>query len=225
MSGAGSDGRATEAIRGSPGDGLDIVLTIDRRDPGARREGPGPAHGVGGGPEARHRARSWRWSRTPGTTRTSSSRRDGGRSLREPSSRSQQSPPQPGHPIVLSPASTFKAVLTTGILEENAFPPAKGGPLPGEISYGDRVFRLLDPQARPRQPGPDGSPGAILRHLFLDRGRGITWESSGIVSYSKEFGFGTAAGHRPSRGDRRVSSRPRSGRSGGSTRNGSAATR
>ncbi len=39
------------------------------------------------------------------------------------------------------PASTFKVIMTAGILEEKAFPPEKTVDCDGEISYGDRIFR------------------------------------------------------------------------------------
>ncbi len=91
------------------------------------------------------------------------------------------------------PASTFKAVVTTGILEENAFPPEKTVLCLGEVSYGDRVFRCWI-----RKPGHGALDlrGALAQscdiyfwtvardHLGIER----------LVSYSKEFGFGTASG-------------------------------
>lgn len=91
------------------------------------------------------------------------------------------------------PASTFKAVVTAGILEENAFPPDKTVLCQGEVSYGDRVFRCWV-----RKPGHGALDlkGALAQscdiyfwtvardHLGVER----------LVSYSKEFGFGTASG-------------------------------
>ncbi len=91
------------------------------------------------------------------------------------------------------PASTFKAVVTAGILEENAFPPEKTVLCQGEVSYGDRVFRCWI-----RKPGHGALDlrGAMAQscdiyfwtvardHLGIER----------LVSYSKEFGFGTASG-------------------------------
>ncbi|MDR2510721.1 MAG: penicillin-binding protein 2, partial [Spirochaetaceae bacterium] len=38
------------------------------------------------------------------------------------------------------PGSTFKIVMTTGVLSENAFSPDKTVDCPGEISYGDRLW-------------------------------------------------------------------------------------
>lgn len=91
------------------------------------------------------------------------------------------------------PASTFKAVVTAGILEENAFPPEKTVLCQGEVSYGDRVFRCWI-----RKPGHGALDlkGAMAQscdiyfwtvardHLGIER----------LVSYSKEFGFGSASG-------------------------------
>lgn len=52
------------------------------------------------------------------------------------------------------PASTFKAILTAGIIEEKAFPTDKKVLCPGEITYGDRIFRLLDKKTRTRMARP-----------------------------------------------------------------------
>lgn len=91
------------------------------------------------------------------------------------------------------PASTFKAIVTAGILEENAFPPEKTVLCTGEVSYGDRVFRCWT-----RKPG-HGSLNlqqalaqscdiyfwTVARdHLGIER----------LVAYAKEFGFGEQSG-------------------------------
>jgi len=91
------------------------------------------------------------------------------------------------------PASTFKVVLTAGILEENAFPIEKKILCQGEISYGDRVFRC-----HIKKPGHGWLDlrGALAQSCdiyFWTVGR----DSLGverIVSYSKEFGYGKATG-------------------------------
>ncbi|HTX74390.1 MAG TPA: penicillin-binding protein 2 [Rectinemataceae bacterium] len=91
------------------------------------------------------------------------------------------------------PASTFKSILTTGIIEEKAFPLDKKVLCPGEISYGDRVFRCWV-----HKPG----------HGWLDLREGLAqscdiyfWTVGRdylgverIVSYAKDFGYGSATG-------------------------------
>jgi len=91
------------------------------------------------------------------------------------------------------PASTFKAILTAGIIEENAFPQDKKILCPGEISYGDRVFNCWT-----KKPG----------HGWLDLKEGLEnscdiyfWTVGRdylgierIVSYAKDFGYGKATG-------------------------------
>jgi penicillin-binding protein 2 len=91
------------------------------------------------------------------------------------------------------PASTFKAIMTTGIIEEKAFPTDKKVLCPGEISYGDRVFDCWT-----KKPG----------HGWLDLKGGLEnscdvyfWTVGRdylgierIVSYAKDFGYGKAAG-------------------------------
>jgi penicillin-binding protein 2 len=91
------------------------------------------------------------------------------------------------------PASTFKAILTTGIIEEKAFPQDKKVLCPGSITYGDRVFNCWT-----KKPG----------HGWLDLKGGLEnscdiyyWTVGRdylgierIVSYAKEFGYGKAAG-------------------------------
>ncbi|NLJ47321.1 MAG: penicillin-binding protein 2 [Treponema sp.] len=91
------------------------------------------------------------------------------------------------------PASTFKVVVTTGILEENSFPTDKTILCQGEISYGDRVFRCWI-----RKPGHGALDlkGALAQscdiyfwtvardHLGIER----------LVAYTKEFGLGNTSG-------------------------------
>ncbi|MGA2545018.1 MAG: penicillin-binding protein 2 [Rectinemataceae bacterium] len=91
------------------------------------------------------------------------------------------------------PASTFKAILTTGIIEEKAFPQDKKVLCPGDISYGDRVFNCWT-----KKPG----------HGWLDLKGGLEnscdiyfWTVGRdylgierIVSYAKDFGFGKMTG-------------------------------
>ena len=91
------------------------------------------------------------------------------------------------------PASTFKAIMTTGIIEEKAFPTDKKIRCTGEISYGDRVFDCWT-----KKPG----------HGWLDLKGGLEnscdvyfWTVGRdylgierIVSYAKDFGYGKATG-------------------------------
>jgi penicillin-binding protein 2 len=91
------------------------------------------------------------------------------------------------------PASTFKAIMTAGIVEEKAFPLDKKVLCPGDLSYGDRVFNCWI-----RKPG----------HGWLDLKGGLEnscdvyyWTVGRdylgierIVSYAKDFGFGKATG-------------------------------
>jgi penicillin-binding protein 2 len=91
------------------------------------------------------------------------------------------------------PASTFKAILTTGIVEEKAFPQDKKVLCPGEITYGDRNFKCWI--KRPGHGWLDlkGSLENSCDVYFWTVGRdnlGI----ERIVSYAKEFGYGKATG-------------------------------
>lgn len=91
------------------------------------------------------------------------------------------------------PASTFKIVMTAGIIEERSFPLEAVVRCAGEINYGDRVFRCWI-----RTPG-HGSlnlAGALAQSCdvyYWEVGRdhfGI----ENIVNYTKDFGFGVATG-------------------------------
>jgi len=91
------------------------------------------------------------------------------------------------------PASTFKTVLTAGILEEKAFPPDKKILCQGEISYGDRVFRCWV-----KKPGHGwlDLKGALAQSCdiyFWQVGRDYLGVER-IVNYAKEFGYGKATG-------------------------------
>lgn len=91
------------------------------------------------------------------------------------------------------PASTFKTVLTAGIIEEKAFPQDKKVLCTGEISYGDRVFRCWI-----KKPGH----GWLDLAGALEQSCDIYYWTVGrdylgverIVEYAKEFGFGKATG-------------------------------
>jgi penicillin-binding protein 2 len=91
------------------------------------------------------------------------------------------------------PGSTFKVVLTTGVLEENAFPPDKTIDCPGEIYYGDRLWRC-----HIHKPGH----GRLNLRRGLAQSCDIYFWVLGrdhlgierIISYAKDFGFGEKSG-------------------------------
>lgn len=90
------------------------------------------------------------------------------------------------------PASTFKVIMATAIINEHAFPTTKKVECPGEIKYGDRLFRC-----HVRKPG----------HGFLNLKGGVVHSCDvyfwvvcrdylgvdKIIDYAKRFGFGSSA--------------------------------
>ncbi|MDR2619378.1 MAG: penicillin-binding protein 2 [Treponema sp.] len=91
------------------------------------------------------------------------------------------------------PASTFKIVMSTGILAENAFPPEQTVDCLGEITYGDRVWRC-----HIRRPGH----GRLNLHQAMAQSCDIYYWNIGrdylgvenIVNYAREYGFGEQTG-------------------------------
>jgi penicillin-binding protein 2 len=91
------------------------------------------------------------------------------------------------------PGSTFKIVLTTGILEENAFPVEQTIDCPGEISYGDRIWRC-----HIRKPGH----GRVNLRRAMAQSCDIYFWVTGrdnlgverIVSYARDYGLGELTG-------------------------------
>jgi len=91
------------------------------------------------------------------------------------------------------PASSFKVVMTTGILAENTFPPERTVECTGEIDYGNRVWRC-----HVRIPGH----GRLNLQRALAQSCNIFYWTVGrdnlgverIVSYSGEYGFGSVTG-------------------------------
>jgi penicillin-binding protein 2 len=87
------------------------------------------------------------------------------------------------------PASTFKIVMTTGILAENAFSPDQLVLCPGEINYGERLWRC-----NIRRPGHGrlnlrGAMAQSCDIYYWTVGR----ENLGaerIISYAREYGYG-----------------------------------
>jgi len=91
------------------------------------------------------------------------------------------------------PASTFKTVLTAGVLEDGVFPPDQTVLCAGEIFYGDRPFRC-----HIKKPGHGWLDlmGALEQSCdiyFWTVGRDYLGVER-IVSYAKEFGFGQKTG-------------------------------
>jgi penicillin-binding protein 2 len=91
------------------------------------------------------------------------------------------------------PASTFKIVMSTGILAENAFSPDQLVDCRGEISYGDRQWRC-----HIRRPGH----GRLNLQQAMAQSCDIYYWTVGrdhlgverIVSYAREVGFGEPTG-------------------------------
>ncbi|MDR0399766.1 MAG: penicillin-binding protein 2 [Treponema sp.] len=91
------------------------------------------------------------------------------------------------------PASTFKIVMTTGILAENVFPPEQVVDCQGEISYGDRQWRC-----HIRRPGH----GRLNLHQAMAQSCDIYYWNVGrdylgverIVSYAMDYGLGEVTG-------------------------------
>jgi penicillin-binding protein 2 len=91
------------------------------------------------------------------------------------------------------PASTFKIVMTTGVLAENAFPRDQTVDCPGEITYGDRLWRC-----HIRKPGH----GRLNLQQALAQSCDIYFWAVGrdslgverINAYAREFGLGEATG-------------------------------
>jgi penicillin-binding protein 2 len=91
------------------------------------------------------------------------------------------------------PASSFKVVMTTGILAESAFPPERTILCPGEIDYGGRQWRC-----HVRRPGH----GWMNLHRAMAQSCDVYYWQVGrdnlgverMVSYAMDYGFGTATG-------------------------------
>jgi penicillin-binding protein 2 len=91
------------------------------------------------------------------------------------------------------PASTFKIVMTTGVLAENAFPRDQTVDCPGEITYGDRLWRC-----HIRKPGH----GRLNLQQAMAQSCDIYFWVVGrdylgverINAYSREYGLGEATG-------------------------------
>ncbi len=89
------------------------------------------------------------------------------------------------------PASTFKVIMATAIINEKAFPTEKTVLCPGEIEYGDRVFRC-----HIRKPGHGhlNLKGGVVHSCdvyFWIVGRDYLGVDK-IIEYAKKFGFGSS---------------------------------
>jgi len=90
------------------------------------------------------------------------------------------------------PASTFKVIMSTALLAEEAISPEKRIDCPGEIEYGDRVFRC-----HIRRPGHGrlDMRGALAQSCdvyYWTVGRDYLGVER-IAKYAEEFGFGKSA--------------------------------
>ncbi len=87
------------------------------------------------------------------------------------------------------PASTFKVIMNTAILNEKAFSPDRRVMCPGEIKYGDRIFRC-----HIRKPGH----GKLALNRALAKSCDIYYWTvcrdylgvEKIIDYARRFGFG-----------------------------------
>ena len=91
------------------------------------------------------------------------------------------------------PASTFKVIMNTAILNEKAFPPETTVPCLGEIEYGNRVFRC-----HIRKPGH----GKLALNEALAKSCDVYYWTvcrdylgvDKVVDYAKRFGLGQSTG-------------------------------
>ena len=91
------------------------------------------------------------------------------------------------------PASTFKVVMSTALLAENAFPPTQTIDCRGQINIGDRIFRC---HIRGHGHGRLNLRQALAEscNIFFGlAGRDYLREEN-IVNYSRDFGFGAITG-------------------------------
>jgi penicillin-binding protein 2 len=91
------------------------------------------------------------------------------------------------------PASTFKVIMTTALLQEKAISPDKKIDCNGEIEYGDRIFRC---HIRKPGHGPLDLKNALAQSCdvyFWIAGRDNLGVDR-ISSYAEQFGFGKSVG-------------------------------
>jgi penicillin-binding protein 2 len=91
------------------------------------------------------------------------------------------------------PASTFKTVITAGVIEEGSFPPDRKVLCQGDLSYGDRVSHCWIGKPGHGSLDLKGGLAQSCDVYFWTVGRDALGVER-IVSYAKEFGFGRSTG-------------------------------
>ncbi|MDR3130977.1 MAG: penicillin-binding protein 2 [Treponema sp.] len=91
------------------------------------------------------------------------------------------------------PASTFKIVMTTGILTENAFPVEQLVDCQGVLSYGERLWRCHIPKPGHGRLNLQQAMAQSCDIYYWNVGRDYLGVER-IVSYALEFGFGKLSG-------------------------------
>lgn len=95
---------------------------------------------------------------------------------------------------VYPPASTFKTVLTTAVVEERSFPLTKAVHCTGKIEYGDRTFNDWEKKGHGYLDLLGGLAQSCDVYFYTvareEDGLGI----ERIASYAREFGFGAVTG-------------------------------
>jgi len=92
---------------------------------------------------------------------------------------------------VYPPASVFKIVLTTGILEENAFPIERTIECTGEMRLGDRVFHCWKEHGHGELALMDGLAKSCDIFFY---NMGLELGPDNIVRYAHEYGLGSPTG-------------------------------
>ena len=96
------------------------------------------------------------------------------------------------------PASTFKIIMTTGILAENAFPPDQNIMCSGVMRYGNRdwhchVFNRLTGRGSHGRLSLSRALGQSCNIYYMTVGRDYLGAER-IVNYAKEYGYGEITG-------------------------------
>ncbi|MDR3302000.1 MAG: penicillin-binding protein 2 [Spirochaetaceae bacterium] len=91
------------------------------------------------------------------------------------------------------PGSTFKVVMTTGVLSENAFSADKRIECPGEISYGERLWHCHIKKPGHGRLNLRGALAQSCDIYFWVLGRDYLGVEN-IINYSRDYGFGELTG-------------------------------